>query len=121
MNKFRFLEWDVYKDARELFSLVLKLVKKLPREYRFELGSQVIRSCLSIILNIAEGSGKSSDVELNRFINIALGSLNETLAAVDVMRYNNLITEDEFADVYHRLDSIANRLGGFKKKLVKKS
>ncbi len=50
MKKFRFLEWKIYKDAKELFSLLLKIVKKLPKEFRFELGSQIIRSGLSIIL-----------------------------------------------------------------------
>ncbi len=120
MNKFRFLDWDVYKDARELLSLILKLVKKMPKEYRYELGSQVIRSSYSVVLNIAEGSGKGSDVELNHFINISLGSLYETLAASDVLRYNKFITEDEFTDIVARAE-ISNRLGGFKKKLVKKS
>ena len=75
MKKFRFLEWEVYKDAKELFSLLLKVVKKLPKEYRFELGSQIIRAGLSIILNIAEGSGKSTDKKLNRYFDISLGSL----------------------------------------------
>jgi four helix bundle protein len=118
MKKFRFLEWDVYRDTRELFSLILEIVKKLPKEYRYELGSQVIRSAFSVILNMAEGSGKNSDVELNRFINISLGSLNETLAATDVLRYNKFVTEKEFANIYGKIDSISNRLGGFKKKLV---
>ncbi len=68
MEKFRFLKWKVYQDSKELLSLILKLIKKLPKEYRFELGSQVIKSALSVILNIAEGSGKGSDKELNRFI-----------------------------------------------------
>jgi len=121
MNKFRFLDWTVYKDSQELFSLILKLTKKLPKEYRFELSSQMIRSSFSIVLNIAEGSGKTSDTELNRFINIALGSVNETLAAADALRYNRLITPDEFEDVHGRLYSISNQLGGFKKKLSNKS
>ena len=67
MDKFRFLNWKVYKDSRELFSFVLKIVKKLPKEFRFELGSQIIRSAFSVTLNIAEGSGKASDKELNHF------------------------------------------------------
>lgn len=37
MKNFRFLEWKVYQDAKYLFSLILELVKKLPKEYRFEL------------------------------------------------------------------------------------
>lgn len=61
MRKFKFLDWEVYKEAQDLFSKVLMLIRKLPKEYRFELGSQLIRPSLSVVLNIAEGSGKQSD------------------------------------------------------------
>ncbi len=118
MNKFRFLEWEVYRDAKELFSLILKIVRKLPKEYRFELGSQIIKSALSIILNIAEGSGKASDKEMNRFFEIALGSVSETLAATDVLHDNKFISDQEFNEIFRRLNSISNQLGGFKKKLT---
>jgi len=117
MEKFRFLKWKVYQDAKELFSLILKLVRKLPREFRFELGSQLIGAGLSVILNIAEGSGKSTDKELIRYFDIALGSLNEVLAACDVMKDNNLITEDEFQNVFKKVENISKQLGGFKKRL----
>src|SRR3989338_7877359 len=103
MNKFRFLEWEVYRDAKKLVSLVLVITKELPREYRFELGSQIIRSVFSVALNIAEGSGKTSDKELNRFLEIALGSAYETLAGIDVLKDNELITKEEFSEVYNQL------------------
>lgn len=117
MEKFRFLEWTVYKESKQLMSLILKIVKKIPKEYRFELGSQIIRSSFSIILNIAEGSGKASDRELGRFINISLGSVNETLASIDVLKENGFIESSEFNEVYDKLLSVANQLGEFKKKL----
>jgi four helix bundle protein len=115
MRKFRFLNWKVYKDAKELFSSLLKLIKKLPKEYRFEIGNQIVRSSLSVILNIAEGSGKSSDRELNRYFTIALGSLYEVLAAIDVLKDNKLITIQEFNEIFRKIDEISNQLGGFKK------
>ena len=92
-------------------------MKQLPKEYRFELGSQIIRSSFSITLNIAEGSGKTSDRELNRYIEIALGSVNETLAAADVLKNNHFITEDDFDEMFRKLHSISSQLGGFKKRL----
>jgi four helix bundle protein len=58
MKKFRFLKWKVYKDSKELFQIVIKTVSKLPQNLKYEIGNQLIRSCFSIILNIAEGSGK---------------------------------------------------------------
>lgn len=121
MNKFRFLEWEVYKDSKALFAQVLEIVQRLPREHRYELGGQITRSAFSIVLNIAEGSGKSSDRELNRFIDVALGSANETLAAIDVFHDNNFITEEKFGEIYRRLDSISNQLGGFKRQISRKS
>jgi four helix bundle protein len=118
-GKFRFLNWEVYRDAKKVFSIILKLVHKLPAEYRFELGNQITRSGLSIVLNIAEGSGKSSDAELNRFINISLGSVYETVAAIDVFYENKLIEQEQSNNLNERLASIASQLGGFKRKLKK--
>jgi len=119
MKKFRFLEWQVYKDAKELFNFILKLVKKLPKEYRYELGSQIIRSALSVVLNIAEGSGKVSDKEMNRFFDISLGSLYETLSSADILHDNKLIDKVEFDRISNMASVIANQIGGFKKRLGK--
>lgn len=117
MQQFRFLEWEAYRDAQELFSFIHTLVKRLPKEYRFELGSQILRSASSVILNLAEGSGKESEKELNRFIETALGSLYETLANLDILRRNRLVKEADFEHGQKKIASICNQLGGFKKKL----
>ncbi|HWR72298.1 MAG TPA: four helix bundle protein [Nitrospirota bacterium] len=117
MKPFRFLEWQVYKDSKTLFRLVHDIVGKLPKELRYDLGGQIIRACSSVIFNIAEGSGKKSDKELNRYFDIALGSLNETVAGVDVLLDNGLITSELFGDVVQKAEAISKQLGGFKKKL----
>lgn len=121
MRQLRFLDWKVYKDARTFFVLILTIAKSLPREYRFEIGSQLIRAGLSVILNIAEGSGKHSDAELNRFFDIALGSLFESVAAVDALREAKLVTESSFSKVEIMASEISDQLGGFKKKLRRSS
>lgn len=115
MKKFRFLDWKVYQDSQQLFSLVLSITKKVPKEFRFELTSQLIRSSFSIVLNTAEGSGKTSDKELNRFIDIALGSAYETVAGMDTLRINGFIADTEFTNVKELISTICDQLGGFKK------
>lgn len=117
-KSFRFLDWPVYKDAKNLFKSVLKITNRLPKNMRFELTSQLIRASSSIALNIAEGSGKSSDAELNRFFNISIGSVNETLAILDILRENSFITDKEFNQLYLELQGITKQLWGFKKKLT---
>jgi four helix bundle protein len=48
------------------------------------LRDQLSRATSSIVLNIAEGSGKNSIVDQRRFYAIALGSLREANAALDI-------------------------------------
>ncbi len=117
MKQFNFLDWQVYKDSQDLISFCLKLVGKLPREHRFELSSQLIRSSTSIALNIAEGSGKSSKKDFSNFLDIALGSLYETLANMDTLRNNGLMNANDFTLGQQKAANIARQLGGFKKKL----
>ncbi len=117
MDQFRFLRWKMYDEAQDLLSFVLGIVKQLPKEYRYEIGSQLIRSSFSVVLNIAEGSGKTTDKELNRYFDIAFGSLYETLASADSLKRNAFVCDDEFQNIQKRVRSISNQLGGFKRKL----
>ena len=80
---FRFRDFNVYKDARVFRRDVTELAKKnFPKEERFELSSQLFRALASILLNIAEGSQKYSDQDFARYLNMALGSLNEVVACL---------------------------------------
>ena len=117
MKQFRFLDWKVYKEAQKLFSVLLRVAEKLPKEYKYNLGSQLLRSGSSIILNIAEGSGKQSEKELNRFIETALGSSYETLANIDILKSNNLVADEDFITIQKMIADVCSQLGGFKKKL----
>lgn len=117
MKNFRFLDWKVYKDSKELLEIIFKIVEKLPNKIKFNLGDQLTRSTLSIVLNIAEGSGKDSDKDMNRFFDISLGSAYETLAGIDVLKDNKYISVELFNKLFDRIQNIAKQLGGFKKKL----
>ncbi|PIQ91355.1 MAG: hypothetical protein COV70_04260 [Parcubacteria group bacterium CG11_big_fil_rev_8_21_14_0_20_39_22] len=118
MKKFRFLDWKVYKDSQILFSDVLVITNKIPRQYKYDLGSQIIRSSFSIILNISEGSDKTSEKELNRFLDISLGSAYETLAAAHTFYKNDIILKKDFDVLYRRISEICDQLGGFKKRVM---
>jgi four helix bundle protein len=115
---FRFIDWTVYKDSKFFYKEILSIYKSLPKEHKFGLGDQILRSGLSISLNIAEGSGKHSDKDFNHFLNISLGSLFETIAALDIMVENGLLDKDKFEKLLIVGTSISNQLGGFKKKLA---
>ncbi|MDO8513884.1 MAG: four helix bundle protein [bacterium] len=117
MENFRFLNWTIYTEAKNIFGKILIINNKLPNEIKFSLGDQPIRSSLSVVLNIAEGSGKNSDRELNRYFNIAIGSLYETLANLDILKDEKYISKEQYNSLFTQIESIIKQLGGFKKLL----
>ena len=75
MKDFRSLK--AWGKAHELTLKVYAATKSFPREENFGLTSQLRRACASIPANIAEGCGRTGDVELARFLVIASGSASE--------------------------------------------
>ena len=116
METFRFLGFQVYKDGKVLYKKVISITKKFPREH-WELADQLRRATLSVCLNIAEGSAKFSDRDFKRYIENSLGSINESLACLDIALDNLLITDSSFEECKVITDSIAKQLGGLAKKL----
>jgi four helix bundle protein len=119
MNEFRFLDWEVYKKAKTITKDIYFVTNKFQSQLKHDLGSQINRSAASIALNIAEGSGRNSDRELNRFFDIAIGSAYETIASLDIALEINSISQKEFLELSERCKDIARQLGSFKRKLKK--
>lgn len=68
-----------WQTAKRVCLLIAKLIRKLPNErIAWIIADQLLRSSFSIGANIAEGYGKYKGKEYSRFIQIALGSAQET-------------------------------------------
>ncbi len=75
MGDFRRL--NVWQEARKLVNEVYITTSAIPKAELFGLTSQMRRAAISVPANIAEGRGKNSDKEFNRYLGIALGSATE--------------------------------------------
>lgn len=82
MEEFGYEKLDVYQCSMEFLGQVYILLDNLPRGYA-HLRDQLRRSSLSIPLNIAEGSGKSTQSERMRFYEIARASALECSAILN--------------------------------------
>ena len=116
MQTFRFLDFKVYKDGKDLYKKVVAITRRFPREH-WELADQLRRAALSVCLNIAEGSAKFSDRDFKRYVENSLGSINESLACLDIALDNSLISKSSFEECMKITESIAKQLGGLSKKL----
>jgi len=114
---FRFREWDIYQDARAFRKQVNELLKHYPKEERFELVGQAKRALNSIVLNIAEGSNKSTDKDARIYINRAHGSLDEVVGCLDCSLDDGYISREEHAEILAKASSLAKRIRGFTKHL----
>jgi len=56
MNSFK--ELEVWKSARELRKSISNLTKDFPKEEKYRLVDQIIRSSRSVAANVAEGFGR---------------------------------------------------------------
>src|SRR5256885_1393289 len=66
-----------WQKAMDLVIAVYKATESLPSDERFGLTSQIRRAVVSVPSNIAEGHGRASQNEFQRFLSIARGSLCE--------------------------------------------
>jgi four helix bundle protein len=82
---------DAYRVALEFQSLAVGLV---PRRGHPELRDQLERASISIVLNIAEGAGRTSAPDKARFYSMARGSATECAAVVDLLRGRGLASGD---------------------------
>ena len=71
-------DFRTYQLAVDFYHLCSKL------QLRYHLRDQLMRAASSIALNLAEGSGRRSAREQRRFFDIAMGSLRECQAILDL-------------------------------------
>jgi four helix bundle protein len=73
-----FRQFEVWRKAQDLVVDVYRETAQFPVSEQYGLTSQLRRAAVSIAANIAEGSGRGSDQEFARFLDMAMGSVAET-------------------------------------------
>jgi four helix bundle protein len=103
----------VWNDAVEYYMLTCNVFRKFPYELK-RVASQAIASSDSVHRNIAEGYCRRSIYEYLNFLNIALGSLGESVSGLQACQKSQQITKEEF----EKLDNLAFKLENGLLKLV---
>jgi four helix bundle protein len=90
---FDFEKLEVYQVAMDFVDEVFEITSKIPWKYQSSLGDNFRRSALSIVSNIAEGSGKISNREKKHYYKIALTSDRECIPMITLLKRRKIISE----------------------------
>ena len=105
----------VWQDAVQFYALNCRVFKTFPYELR-RVASQAIASSDSVHRNIAEGYCRRSIREYLNYLNIALGSLGESVSGLHAYREAKQLRDEDF----RALNELAFKLENGLLKLVER-
>ena len=113
-------ELEIYKLSLEISEDFWHIFLELPKQFRFSIGDQFIRSVDSIGANLAEGYGRYHYRDSMKFYYNARGSLFETKHWLNLLLKRNFITREQFEGLQVKLDSLGVKLNNFIRSIKKK-
>lgn len=115
MKNFKNLK--VWQKGIDLVVSVYKTSKEFPKEELYGLTNQIKRSAVSIPSNIAEGSGRRTDKDFNRFLDIALGSSFELETQLIIAQKLEFLSNQDFDELNHKVIESQKMITGLQKSL----
>lgn len=92
-----------WQKAMDLVEAIYRITSHLPADERFGLTAQLRRAAVGVPCNIAEGFGRYGRADYLRFLDMALGSINEVETQLLISRRLGFLTE---VQIVSPIDSI---------------
>ncbi len=113
MGLLNYNELDVWKECRKLVTKVYRITKNFPKDEIYGLTNQIRRSSISIISNVAEGTGRNTTKDALQFFYISRGSLFEAEAQLIIAKDLDYITEKQLKEILLQFTTCKKLLNGF--------
>lgn len=107
--KFNFEKLQVYQKSVEFANEIYNTTNHWQKPHIYTIIDQLRRASLSISLNIAEGSSRTT-VEFKRFLSVSRGSCFECIPIIEIAYKQDLIDEKTRTQWLEELVSIAKML-----------
>lgn len=112
-----FKKYEVWQNAHSLTLKIFDLTKSFPEDEKYRLTSQMLRAAYSIPSNFAEGCGRQSDKDFDRFLQICLGSAHELEYFLILCNDINLISSISYDLLTKDINIVKMQLFNLSKKL----
>jgi four helix bundle protein len=105
---FDFEKLDIYIKAKGFNSEIRILLKTTKLDPTTK--DQLRRASFSVVLNIAEGSGRFSKSDRRNFYVISRSSIFECIAILDVLKDERVLEVSQYQDFYNKAEEISKML-----------
>lgn len=112
-----FQQLAIWQRSHAITLKVYSYSQSFPPSELYGLTSQMRRSASSVPTNIAEGCGRSSNAELNRFLIIASGSASELQYQTILAKDLGYLSENLFKELEGEIIEVRKMLYSFSQKL----
>ncbi|MFH1727562.1 MAG: four helix bundle protein [Pseudomonadota bacterium] len=102
---FDFEKLDVYQKSKIFYKEIKSFLKT--NKIDKELKDQLNRASISIILNIAEGSGRFSKKEKKNFYSYARGSVYECVTVLDLIFTDSDFDKEIYNNFYNQCETLS--------------
>jgi len=116
---FGFEKLNVWQESIKYVDDIYSTIRNFPADEQYGLTGQLKRAVVSIAINIAEGSGRESKREFVRFVNMAYGSLCETISLLKICLSREMLDKEPYERLYKDGEKIGRMLSGLKGSLKK--
>lgn len=114
-HTYSFEKLEVWKLGRKIRNQIYEITRTFPDEEKFGVTSQIRRSSTGVTDNLAEGSGRASNLDRAHFTNIAYSSALETINQLITSFDRNYISEEIYERMRIQMDELINKLNSFYK------
>ncbi len=101
-----FKELIIWQKSMDLVTDIYQASFSMPLNQQYSLTDQIQRSAISVPSNIAEGSGRGSNKEFVRFLNISNGSCSELKTQLLIAKNLNFLKEKVTSELISRISEI---------------
>lgn len=112
-----FKKLKVWQKGIEMVVDIYKTSKSFPKEELYGLTSQIRRCAISVPSNIAEGSGRNSDKDFHRFLDISLGSSFELETQLIIANKLEYLPDNEFDELTKKIQEEQKMITGLQKSI----
>ena len=114
-----FEDLECWKAGREVRLFFKEIIKRLPKEEKFTLVSQIKRASRSVTNNIAEGFGRFHYQENIQFCRSSRGSLHELIDHLIICEEDEYIIEEDYKRGRELLNKAIAILNGYINYLIR--